>query len=718
MARLRRWLGRLALLIVLLPLLTFAALFAALQAPPVQRLLAEQIGTLGSSPEARLRIGGIEGFVPFDFEVTDIALGDPDGVWLTVDTARVTWSPTALAGGQLRVDALTAGIVTLHRVPPPGTEPEPVVEEPTEPFRLSDIALPELPLAVRLDRLAVDEIRLGEPVLGEAAAFSVTANVALPDDAGGLRAEVAVDRLDEEGRVGLRLSFAPDTQQLALDLSAEEPSGGLVARAAALPGLPPVSLSLAGTGPVTDWAGRLQAQAGPDLGAQGAFQLQETAAGYALSVDLAARLAGLTDETLDPLMAEGVTLTGRVTYSPAGPIGWQDVRVGAAAGTLESSGQIDVEAETVDARLHLEAGAADRFAGLLPEGVGWSSVDLAVEATGRLDDLMLSADLDATGLSGPGPAGEAPTVEHLALILSAAGPLLQPALNAELTASSITAAPDVGIEAVMLSIRAEPRQPLDRSDTNIDLNLLAEVVGTDLGDPGLSALLQPAVTLTADGTLGLDGSAAPLALTLATPVSTLTADITAEDFGAEARGAVRLDVPQLDAFADVAAMPLAGSVVIDLDVGSAADTLTASLETVLTDITTGIPQADALLGARTSLTAGVTATPDGVITIEGLTLDAAGTRLESGRIRLDEALQAGLTIDLPDLSVLEPSIAGRAGLTLNATGPLDGLTVHATVQAEDLEAGGQSVPEATLRASASDLTGLPQGRVSLAATGG
>ena len=48
-----------------------------------------------------------------------------------------------------------------------------------------------------------------------------------------------------------------------LDASIDEPAGGLIARALSLPGLPPVSLQLAGSGAASDWRGRLRAVAGP-----------------------------------------------------------------------------------------------------------------------------------------------------------------------------------------------------------------------------------------------------------------------------------------------------------------------------------------------------------------------------------------------------------------------------------------------------------------------
>src|SRR3546814_16433988 len=65
-------------------------------------------------------------------------------------------------------------------------------------------ALLDFPLKFRLGRLAVDEIALGEPVLGQAARFSLTGDAQRGDD-GTLATSLALKRIDgrsEERRVG------------------------------------------------------------------------------------------------------------------------------------------------------------------------------------------------------------------------------------------------------------------------------------------------------------------------------------------------------------------------------------------------------------------------------------------------------------------------------------------------------------------------------------
>lgn len=720
MTRARRWLWRLPVWFVLLPLLILTVVLvaglAALQMPPVQRLLAETIGDAASSDESGLRIGGIEGFVPFDFRVTDIALTDADGAWMTIDRAQLSWSPTALASGRLQVAALTAGTVHVLRPPLPGPATTPPEPDPSEPFRLSDLTLPELPVAVQLDRLAIDEIRLEEPVFGQPAVFGLAARALVPTADGPLRAELDLERLDGEGGVQLDLAFTPETRGLSLDLSAREPTGGLLARAAALPEQPPISLRLRGTGPITDWSGRLDAEAGPDLGANGDVHLREDDDGLTLSVDLAARLTTLIEDSLDPLIAGGITLDGAITYDPEGAIGWQDLRLVAAAGRVTTTGRLEPVAGTITTRLAIEAGAPDSFTAFLPPGVGWDQLGLEAEAHGSADAMTVNAIMEGAGLTGPADAGAVgPTIDALRLDVSANGPVRQPTLVAELTAGGLAAGAALGVEDLQAILRATPRAALDQPDADIEIGLNVAMQGTALADPKVTALLDPELRLQVAGTIGLDGRAAPLSVTVTTPVAELAAEATVQGWGAEANGSVNLDVPTLGAFADLAGLPLQGALQAAIELETVDGLVRAGLNTVLTDAVTGIAQADAVLGPRATLTGAVEATPDGAITLTGLMLDAAGTRLEADRISLADALEAGLTVDLPDLSAIDPGLAGRAQVTVNATGPLDGLTVNATVTAADIEAGGEAVPEAVLQASVTDPTGSPAGDVTFEA---
>ncbi|HEY9345786.1 MAG TPA: hypothetical protein VIQ53_10780, partial [Inquilinus sp.] len=92
-----------------LPVALLLIVFAAAQTGPGKRLIADQAGSLASSPEMQVSVGAIEGFVPFDMTVRDVAVSDPAGKMVTVDWARLAWSPSALLRRTLRVDAVEAG---------------------------------------------------------------------------------------------------------------------------------------------------------------------------------------------------------------------------------------------------------------------------------------------------------------------------------------------------------------------------------------------------------------------------------------------------------------------------------------------------------------------------------------------------------------------------------------------------------------------------------
>ena len=49
-----------------LPVALLLIIFAAAQTGPGKRLIADQAGSLASSPEMQVSVGAIEGFVPFD----------------------------------------------------------------------------------------------------------------------------------------------------------------------------------------------------------------------------------------------------------------------------------------------------------------------------------------------------------------------------------------------------------------------------------------------------------------------------------------------------------------------------------------------------------------------------------------------------------------------------------------------------------------------------
>jgi translocation and assembly module TamB len=127
-----------------------AALFAALQTPPVQRLVASLVSS------DTLQISGLSGFVPTDLHVAQIELRDQRGAWLTVSDAHVRWSFTSLFTGRVRVDRVAAATVDALRPPLPS-------DEPAKPSSGGGF---KLPVGVDLGSLSVADLHVGAALGG------------------------------------------------------------------------------------------------------------------------------------------------------------------------------------------------------------------------------------------------------------------------------------------------------------------------------------------------------------------------------------------------------------------------------------------------------------------------------------------------------------------------------------------------------------------------
>ena len=61
--------------------------FAGVQTAPGKRFLASLASDLASSPDQKITITGIDGFVPTDLRVAKVEIADRTGPWLQVDDA-------------------------------------------------------------------------------------------------------------------------------------------------------------------------------------------------------------------------------------------------------------------------------------------------------------------------------------------------------------------------------------------------------------------------------------------------------------------------------------------------------------------------------------------------------------------------------------------------------------------------------------------------------
>ncbi len=125
-------------------------------------------------------------------------------------------------------------------------------------------------------------------------------------------------RTDAPGAVNLKVAISPSPNRVSLALSAQEPAGGLIARLAQLPDLPPIDISLNGEGPLDNFVAKLVARAGEGLGAQGDATITRVTAGRRVEFDLASQFAPLLPKALADLFADGAKLRGAAVLADDG----------------------------------------------------------------------------------------------------------------------------------------------------------------------------------------------------------------------------------------------------------------------------------------------------------------------------------------------------------------------------------------------------------------
>ncbi|MGC9369560.1 MAG: translocation/assembly module TamB domain-containing protein [Paracoccaceae bacterium] len=207
----------------------------------LQGLLEDNLSGAGRE----VRIEGFEGALSARATIRELTIADDTGVWLTLRDVVLDWSRKALLDGRLEVNELKAGEILLPRLPAAqATEEE--EKAPAQPF-----ALPELPVAVNIARLAAEKVVIGEAVFGQAAELSLDAALRLEGGEGS--ATLAVTRTDRPGALTLDTSYANATGILALDMELTEGPEGIAATLLRLPGRPALELAAKGTAPLSNY---------------------------------------------------------------------------------------------------------------------------------------------------------------------------------------------------------------------------------------------------------------------------------------------------------------------------------------------------------------------------------------------------------------------------------------------------------------------------------
>jgi len=250
-----------------------------------------------------------------------------------------------------------------------------------------------VPVAGARDELMIGAIRLGAPVLGEPVALSVSGVSSLVG--GGASARVAVRRIDGgSGQADLTLALSGKPAQLRLALDIAEPSGLLLDRLLARSDRPPLTVSLKGDGPLSDWRGTLAASAG-DLAHLGADLTIAEGDEYRLGAQGRVTAAKLAPPDFAAMLGDDIAFTLALRDSAAGVISIDKLSVAAAAATLEGSGQYDGGAQSLAGTATLAAADLAPFsavAGMALSGAG----QLRVSASGTPQRPQADITVEAT----------------------------------------------------------------------------------------------------------------------------------------------------------------------------------------------------------------------------------------------------------------------------------------------------------------------------------
>lgn len=403
MRRVLRWLLVIVLILVLLPPLLLGGALLAANTAPGQRMIAD----LAHRFVPGLTIEGLHGPIPGAPGFARLRMADDKGVWLEVENGRIDFDLGALWNKDLRIEALTASRVALLRLPESSPEPTPPEEE-TAPRNVIP-SLPDLPVAVHLDRLRVDRIEIPRELVaatveehGPAPGFALSLDGNASLVAATLRAGLAAQRLEGEGRLNLDLGLDPKGHLLA-DLRAQEPPGGVLATALGI-STAPADLALRLDGPASGADLRATATFGDQAGfrAEGRVALAEDGGA---SVTLRGHLDAPANLAPEPVRKLDFALDGSMAAN--GQPELRALRLDARAGQIEAHGNM--------ALLNVQARIADaaQLAPLVPEGFGWERIDLHARIT---DGERFQAQLRPQGLRGPDPMagvlGPAPEIDY------------------------------------------------------------------------------------------------------------------------------------------------------------------------------------------------------------------------------------------------------------------------------------------------------------------
>ncbi|WP_254441250.1 translocation/assembly module TamB domain-containing protein [Ruegeria atlantica] len=624
-----------------------------------------------SGDDQNVTVKGLQGALSARATIEEITVSDDEGVWLTIKDAQLDWNRLALIRGRFSVNALTAQEIDITRAPGTTTKDTPAPTAETKPFEL-----PELPVSIEIGEFRIDELSLGEPLIGVAADLSVTGNLSLAD--GTLDTNLDVTRLDRGGdEVTLTAGFQNTSREINLDLQVKEAAGGVISTALNIPDSPPIGLSVTGSGPVTDFTADIALSSDNQQQVTGQIQLRaaETGAadGIAFTADLGGDLTPFMAEDLDPFFGPKTRLFVDGQTKPQGALDIPDLELTTQALDLKGELQLAEGGTLQLAALQGRITPPDGTTVVLPVKGGETSIEAAQisalfdQKNGNLWDLSLTAN-----------AFQSPQAKLDTARITAQGTLEQG------TSFSVTG------------------------------DLQAIVDGIDLNDQALNTAFGENITLDGQFDYGSDQSLNLSGFELVGTDYTLGLDalIDGLNSGLTVDGSATLEASDLSRFSDLAQLDLGGSASARVDgTGSPLErSFDGKLVLEGSNLVTGRDDIDPVIKGETTITLDASRGSDG-ITIREFDLNSEAAQAKaSGEVTTPDG---NLTIDgkarvnASDLSVFSGLAKRELGGALRAE--MDG---KGTVQTLEFD-GTASVIGQDIQTGMSDIDPLLTGKTTI-----
>ncbi|MCC7416846.1 MAG: translocation/assembly module TamB, partial [Acidobacteria bacterium] len=349
--------------------------------PPGRGMLASIASDLASGEGRTVKISGIRGIWSGPLSVESVIVEDSGGPWLALRDVSTDISYLDLISMKVSADFLRVGRIEVARRP---------LAAPDD----GSSAGFQLPVDIDIRKIDLPEIALGADLAGEVATLSATSKLVATASPLRIETEAQVSRTDQrQGDLDLTLVFAPDENRLDLKVEGHEPQGGVIANLLKLPGAPPVSIAIEGSGPASDWRGQGAVAVNETVAAKFTGRHQFVEGGSRVELNAEGEFAQFIPPQFQALAAGQAQVAFAGTFRTDGGVAIEAASIASDALTGKASGSVDPQGVS-DLTFNIRA-AGEPVALSFAEGE--NQISLAIRsAEGSIAGTGARPSLDAT----------------------------------------------------------------------------------------------------------------------------------------------------------------------------------------------------------------------------------------------------------------------------------------------------------------------------------